>query len=161
MLRALLGACLTVSTTNLFYGKKLMSAIENLKREVAESTQQQSLLVDLVKSLKSDMSGMADTVTKLREDLADAIADNGSDAEFQALADQLETSQRAADDVLGVKPPVEPEGPTGATGPVGGEDGPTGATGNEEGPTGPTGPTDEPEAPTGPTGPDEPTDEQR
>lgn len=130
-----------------------MSALDNLRREVAESVQQNAVLRDLIINVKGDLSVMADTVASLREDLAEAIANGGSESDFQSLADQLETSQRAMDDVLGTSGPTGETGPTGGTG----EEGPTGTTG-EEGPTGETGPTAEPEGPT--SEPEAPTAEE-
>lgn len=129
---------------------RIMAAIENLKREVEETLQTNRMLVSIVRDLKADASVNADTVAKLRADLAEAIANAGNDAEFQELADRLESGQRAADEALGIA-----TGPTGPTGPTG-EEGPTGATGDTEGPTGSTGdtegPTGDTEGPTGPTG---------
>lgn len=123
---------------------RIMAAIENLKREVEETLQTNRMLVSIVRDLKADASVNADTVAKLRADLAEAIANAGNDAEFQELADRLESGQRAADEALGIA-----TGPTGPTGPTGDTEGPTGDT---EGPTGSTGATGDTEGPTGPTG---------
>ena len=126
-----------------------MSALENLRREVAESVENNRQLVQLAKDLRADNAVALDLVAQLRAELEEA----GTPAALTELADRLEASQRNADEVLGNvgQGPTGSTGATGATGETGstGEEGPTGSTG-EEGPTGETGSTGE--GPTGSTG---------
>jgi len=90
------------------HGVVIMS-LENLKREVAESVAQNAVLRSAINDLRSD-------VQTVSQQLADAIANGGDTTTFQALADQLDAAQKAAQEVLdqnSVPTPGEPEVPAG------------------------------------------------
>lgn len=72
-----------------------MSGLDNLKREVSESVAQNKVLVTAVNNLRSD-------VQTVNQRLTDYIAAHPDldDTELQAMADELDASQKAAQEVL-------------------------------------------------------------
>lgn len=139
----LLSVAITLHNTHAVKALKenIMTALQDLQREVAESVESNNRLLNSNALLTGAVVDLRSEVGQIRDLLATAVENAENNPAFAEMASRLDAAQVVATEAIAnADAALNPGGATGATGPAGGgETGATGATGTDEGPTGSTG----------------------